>query len=367
MRQAIHYKSISDYIKDTIGKEKSIVLLVDEFSKGSGPAKVVELQARELLNEGYDVSIFALEADMQPPVGANLNIIGVPKHFILKILHNLFLPLNFWKSIMWCRELKDFDVLIAHQHCVAWLSYLAKRLYGTKFIYYNHPVVSINELFPGFWYQKYMQINEKLHQFLAKRADHVVSISEYARKILLEEIGVDSVVIYNKVDHRKFHPNLDGKRIRDRYNLGDSPIILFVGRVVPSKRLNLLIDIFKKVKTVIPDVKLIIVGKSPFKWYLEELKKLIKPHDTEVLFVGYVPDEELPYYYAACDVYATASFHEGFNLPAVEAQECGKPVVAFDIGSHKEVVKNGFLVRKGDVERFARKLIEVIECRGKET
>ena len=81
---------------------------------------------------------------------------------------------------------------------------------------------------------------------------------------------------------------------------------------------------------------------------------------SNAIFTGFVPDEELPYYYGACDLYVTASLWEGFDMPAVEAQLCGKKVVAFDIGSHPEVVKKGKLVREGDVKGFAEAVVKVL-------
>ena len=71
-------------------------------------------------------------------------------------------------------------------------------------------------------------------------------------------------------------------------------------------------------------------------------------------------DEDLPAYYAISDVFVTASHDEGFNLPAVEAQACGKPVVAFNIGSHSEVIdkKRAILVPEGDTKGFANAMIK---------
>lgn len=86
----------------------------------------------------------------------------------------------------------------------------------------------------------------------------------------------------------------------------------------------------------------------------------MKDCDPNIIFAGFVPDEELPNYYAACDVYATCSLVEGFNMPLVEAQACGKPVVAFDIGPHKEVVKNGILVPEGHLNEFGEALINIL-------
>ena len=72
-------------------------------------------------------------------------------------------------------------------------------------------------------------------------------------------------------------------------------------------------------------------------------------------------DKELPYYYAACDVYATASLWEGFDMPLVEAQACGKPVVAFDIGPHKELInEKGILVQPKNIAQLSKALEEVL-------
>jgi 1,2-diacylglycerol 3-alpha-glucosyltransferase len=106
------------------------------------------------------------------------------------------------------------------------------------------------------------------------------------------------------------------------------------------------------------NVKLLIVGKPTFHGYYSQLKKSA---NKNVIFKESVDDKELPYYYAACDLYITASLWEGFDLPAAEAQACGKRVVAFDIGSHPEVVKNGILVDKKDKLAFAKAIIKELK------
>jgi len=190
----------------------------------------------------------------------------------------------------------------------------------------------------------------------AKKADGAISISRYSHDSLLNETGLDSEVIYNEIDTQRFHPGIDGNTVRDKYGLRDNPIILFVGGLRPSKRIHLLIKAFNIVKRQVPEAKLLLVGKKTFDKYFSQLEEL---SDDSVIFAGYVADEELPFYYAACDIYATASLWEGFNLPVVEAQACGRPVVAFDIGSHREVVnpKCGQLVPANDVEALASAIV----------
>ena len=123
----------------------------------------------------------------------------------------------------------------------------------------------------------------------------------------------------------------------------------FVGRIHPTKNIHELFKVFKMIKDRIPDAKLIIVGKPVIEEYYKRVKSMA---DDSVIFTGYVSDEELPYYYAACDVYVTCSLSEGFNLPLVEAQKYEKPVVTYDIGPHREVVTRGALVKMGDIKGF---------------
>jgi len=108
---------------------------------------------------------------------------------------------------------------------------------------------------------------------------------------------------------------------------------------------------------------LVIVGRHTYDYYSKELKEKC---DSSVIFAGYVPDEELPQYYAMCDIYATCSLWETYNIPLAEAQICGKTVVAFDIGPHREVIdENGVLVEKGNIEKFAEACIHKLrEVRG---
>ena len=198
----------------------------------------------------------------------------------------------------------------------------------------------------------------------AKKADSAISISKFSQKSLLKEVGLKSEVVSNVIDNKRFHFGLNGSLVREELALGDNPVILFVGSIRPPKCIHLLIESFNIVKRNIPNAKLVIIGVITFGKYYEKLKKM---SDNSVIFAGYVSDDELPSYYAACDVYATASLWEGFNLPLAEAQACGKPVVAFDIGPHKEVVdegKTGLLVRPKDSEALADAIVKLLQGMG---
>lgn len=318
----------------------------------------VKQQVSELTKKGNDVMIFALEADMVPPKSVSLEIMGVPKNFFLQRIYRVFFFLNFVKAIKWVPKLKNFGQIISHGYPVNWLGYLARKFYGVKHICWNHGVLP-PEVFSRFLERLYIRLIKKLNNWVLKHADSVVSVSDFIRKELKKETGLDSKVIYHKIDARRFHPGIDESAIRQKYNLGNSPTILYVGIISFNKGVHLLIEAFHLVKQKIPGAKLVIVGKPIQNRYLEKLKEM---SDDSIIFAGYVSHEKLPLYYAMCDVYATCSLWESFDLPMAEAQACGKPVVAFDIGAHKEVVnKHGRLVEKGDVKQFSKYIVKILK------
>jgi len=336
-----------------------VAILTAIYSGFDGVSRVVEQQAKEL-SKMCDVTIFSLEADMETPENVRLKVLWSPRNLVLNRLYRLFLFLNLVAFFKYVIELTTFNILIAHHYPLSLIAYFTKKLFGVKYIQWHHHVPS--DIYTKFYELLYIKLIEYFEErsFIVKGADIVCSISEYSRDLLLRKGGIDSIVVYNRLNEERFRINVDGKRIREKYKLGDSPILLFVGRIHPQKNVYGLIKVFKMIKEQRPDVKLIIVGKPIIDEYYKKVKSI---SDDSVIFAGYVSDDELPYYYAACDVYVTCSLSEGFNLPLVEAQKYGKPVIAFDIGPHREVVTNGILVEVGNIKRFVNSVIKLIDCK----
>ncbi len=339
---------------------KKIAIFCNSLSGSVGVDRVVARQAKKLSAlPSNHVTVLTLKCEMLSLDGVDVQVMEMPHGFIVERLWRLLFPLNIIKIAQWLPRLKDYDIIYSHQYPLNWLAYLGKRRYGIKYIYYHHHL-NPPEAYQGIIQQIYARLLNSLTLWTAKKADKIISISEFSRKSLLESIGRDSEIVYNEIDVERFHPNIDGKFVREKYGIQKSPMILFVGGLAPPKRVHLLIEAFYLVKSDFPEAKLVIVGKVAFDDYYQKIKEMC---DSSVIFTGYIPDEELPYYYAACDVYATASLWEGFNLPLVEAQACGKPVAAFNIGAHSEVVdtpENGILVPASNVLALAEAIIEIL-------
>jgi glycosyltransferase involved in cell wall biosynthesis len=111
--------------------------------------------------------------------------------------------------------------------------------------------------------------------------------------------------------------------------------ILFVGRIVPNKKIEDIIKVaFYYKKYISPLVRMIVIGKTQsLPSYYESLVRLadefyLKPE--EICFTGHIPDEEMYALYQAADVFLSLSEHEGFGLPFVESMVFDLPIIAYD-------------------------------------
>ncbi len=117
---------------------------------------------------------------------------------------------------------------------------------------------------------------------------------------------------------------------------------------------------FSEVYKKIP-IPLVITGKKGWKYkrIFEMVKKLNLKKD--VIFTGYVPEEDLPAIYNAADLFVYPSLYEGFGLPPLEAMACGTPVITSNTSSFPEVVGDaGIMVNPHDVDELAKVMYEVL-------
>ena len=194
-------------------------------------------------------------------------------------------------------------------------------------------------------------------------ADRIVAFSEHERDAIarLYDAGRDNIaVIPCGVDVDRFRP-VDAVEARGRLGLGDSKVVLYVGRVEPLKGIDILLKAVAQLGQAESVKTLIVGGDSEGDREVERLKSLadelgISPR---VRFVGRVEQQELPAYYSAADVCVVPSYYESFGLVALESMACGTPVVASRVGGLPTIVKDGvtgYLVPWRCPEPFADRL-----------
>jgi glycosyltransferase-like protein len=214
--------------------------------------------------------------------------------------------------------------------------------------------------------------SKKLNEFQKKAVkfcDHKMVVSKYWQKQLKKDYGIKAYLTYNGIETKIFNPKVKGNKVREKHDVGGSPLVLFVGGLEPRKGLEYLLMAIELVRKDVPDAKLIVVGKEAFSSsdgenrFFKVLQKRLGIKDN-IIFAGNVDDDVLPQYYAACDVYALASRMEGWGLSLMEAMACGKPVVATKVGGIPELVnskKNGFLVSPGDTSALAKRITHLLK------
>jgi glycosyltransferase involved in cell wall biosynthesis len=120
---------------------------------------------------------------------------------------------------------------------------------------------------------------------------------------------------------------------------GEGPLVLCVGRLVPNKRHDLVVEAFAAWQRAhAPDARLLCVGEALTDAYGGELERLARAAGAEgVTFAGGLRQGDLNAAYAAADVMLSLSEHEGFCIPLLEAFHFGLPVVARPAGGMPEV------------------------------
>ena len=208
----------------------------------------------------------------------------------------------------------------------------------------------------------------KLEGETARNADLVVTVSNYSLKQIVQLYGVDEQkirVVPNGVDTEKFKPTPADDNVRKRFGLGNKEIVLFVGRLIPRKGLQYLVEAAKSIVKEKPETVFVIVGDGPLRNQLTvTLQKLnLSRH---FVFLGDVDNEVLPALYGLADVFVLPSIQEGQGIALLEAQASAKPVVAFSVSGVKEAVvdgKSGLLVERGKSTMLGNALLELLSDR----
>ena len=180
--------------------------------------------------------------------------------------------------------------------------------------------------------------------------DVLTFVSRYARRRISGALGPCAALEYLPPGVRvdTFRPDPVARRsVRDRYGIGDAPLLLTVSRLVARKGHDTLIRSVPALLAGLPDLRLLIVGDGPDRNRLEELTRALALTDR-VIFAGNVPWAELPGHYSAGDVFAmpcrtrgSGLDVEGLGLVFLEAAASGLPVVAGASGGAPETVQQG--------------------------
>nr|HID14459.1 glycosyltransferase family 1 protein [Anaerolineae bacterium] len=194
-----------------------------------------------------------------------------------------------------------------------------------------------------------------LTRLSARRARRLIAVSAHTGAEITRLLGIAPEridVVSHGVDPA-FRP-LPAEEVaafRQRRGLPER-FVLCVGTLEPRKNQTRLVEAFARIHD--SQVKLVLVGGKG--WFYDELFARVEALGLsgEVIFPGYVMNDELPLWYNAAMVLAYPSLYEGFGLPVLEAQACGTPVLISNVSSLSEAAGDAALmVDSCDVEALA--------------
>ena len=187
--------------------------------------------------------------------------------------------------------------------------------------------------------------------FLMRRLTRVIAVSEATRRDLeahahVRQVGID--VVYNGADLDQYGPNNKEeatRKVQERYGI-DTPYILYTARLEhPGKNHVRLIEAFANLKRNEGIPHHLILAGSP--WFGAEAIYAAASKmgvEDDIIFAGFVPNEELPELYAGAELFAFPSLFEGFGIPLLESMASATPVVASNVASIPEVVGDAGLL-----------------------
>jgi glycosyltransferase involved in cell wall biosynthesis len=175
---------------------------------------------------------------------------------------------------------------------------------------------------------------------LVAQLQHVIAISEFTKRRLLEHFQIDPTkisVVPNGVDSVfRPYPVERVKEVRKRIGLGEMPYVLCVSSLEPRKNLKRLLEAWARLPHALhDDHQLVLAGAKGNAAVFGDAGIENPPPSTK--FTGYVAQEDLPALYSGAILFAYPSLYEGFGLPPLEAMACGVPVVTSDTSSIPEV------------------------------
>ncbi len=204
---------------------------------------------------------------------------------------------------------------------------------------------------------------------MAKKSNHILTVSKSSYKDIISYLGVKPsklTLTLNATDRNVFKKYSKEKIIPaiKKYNLEYKKYLLFVGTIdFPGKNIKTIIEAFFNLrsKNELNGIKLVIIGKNGFNSKVIYDFVNASPFKDEVIFTGYLNDDDLPKYYAGATIMLYLSLFEGFGLPVLEAMSCATPVICSNTSCFPEIVEElDVKVPPTDVNAVEEKILKIL-------
>lgn len=305
----------------------------------------------EVVNRWWEIS---MDDEIWLVTDRDFDLTGFPKNFHKMVLSNWG---KFWHLRVIWEVWFNFDrYLSLTSYIVPWLSF------SDKCILMVHDLVSFHEEYSRKHNVKAKTFEKMSLKGAVNNSRAVIVPSECTKRDLIDIVGAEKSkikLIYEGVNI--FQGMVDVERVKNSFGI-EGEYIYFVGTLEPRKNLKKLLLAFSELKLDIHwEGKLVISGGKG--WYYQELFELVEEYGItgEVIFTGYVDDEEKFSLLKGAKCFYFVSLYEGFGLPILEAMQMGVPVITSNVSSMPEIAgKAALLVSPDSVAQIKGGLRELI-------
>jgi len=219
-------------------------------------------------------------------------------------------------------------------------------------------------------------LTRKLKREVFQGAERVFPVSNYTRRAVLAEGGVDegsAITVNNGVNPEIFRQSPDRADLRARYRpRGTEKILLTVTRLYPYKGVDRVLEALPAIVRAVPGLRYLVAGTGPDQARLQALSIRLGLQD-HVTFLGPVPLAKVLELYNAADLFVMLSREalpdvEGFGLVFLEAAACGLPSLGGRSGGIPDAIeegKSGWLVDPCNTDEIGTTIVELLNSPGK--
>lgn len=320
-----------------------------------------------LLEKGHEVLVIAPSTTMSLTKKKidGLDVYGMPSFSVL-FYRTIRLPLPFFQKTKLRRIIKDFQPDIIHIQDHFLISKAVVEINQKLKI----PIIGTNHFMPEniTILVKGKKWKQRLENFLWKgftkvfnQVSLITTPTKTGVEIIRSKLRTTPIAISSGIDLKTFNPFGDVNAIKVKYGIPDKPVLVYVGRLDPEKHIEEILDaVAIAIKKT--DLCFVVVGKGIRKTELEKYAQSLGI-TAHVIFTGFVPDEDLPFFYKLGRCFVIASIAELLSLATLQAMASGLPIIAVNAGALPELVQegeNGYIYNEGDIPTLVQCMENVL-------
>ena len=239
------------------------------------------------------------------------------------------------------------------------LDILLCKLLGKKVIFHLRGAEFID------FYSKSSVFGKSYIRFILNISDKIIALSRVWRDFLARITRAEKIVVIpNGVRCTDF--KLVNNKKRELGFSDNHIIVFFMGPIGKRKGAFDILEVIPKVASQIKDVSFIFAGPEEFKGEMAQFENMLNEKKLQkyVRYTGTITGQEKYDYYLSSDIFILPSYAENLPNAVLEAMAAGLTVIVSDVGAIPEVIQdgvNGFIVKPGDVEAIADKIVKLAE------